>query len=230
MTSAALRKAEIASALGSRLASAFQLRERAESDLAPTGIAELDAAIGGLPRGAITEIYGVASSGRTSLLLAGLAAAAARQEVCALVDASDAFDPASAAAAGARLDRLLWVRCGGNLSRAIQAADLLLQGGGFGLVAIDLGDASPSLARRIPLASWFRFRRAVEDTPTVLIVIEQQPHAGSCASLILEMTRTGVAWSGYGDCSRLLRGFTLRAERRKPSRAAGAIFQTHAVE
>ena len=48
--------------------------------------------------------------------------------------------------------------------------DLLLQSGGFGLVAIDLGDVPDTAARRIPLASWFRFQRAVEPTATVLLV------------------------------------------------------------
>ncbi len=229
MTSA-LRKAEIASALGSRFVSAFQVRERTELATVSTGVPELDAATGGLPRGAITEIFGAASSGRTSLLLTVLAAATHRQEACALVDTTDAFDPASAADAGVRLDQLLWVRCGSSLPRAIQVTDLLLQGGGFGLVALDLGDAPQELARRIPLTSWFRFRRGIEDTPTALIVIEQQPHAKSCATLMLEMTRQGVIWSGYGDCSRLLRGFALRAERRKPSRAAGASFQCETAD
>ena len=32
-------------------------------------------------------------------------------------------------------------------------------------------------ARRVPLTSWFRFRRAVEGTPTVLVVLEQEPFA-----------------------------------------------------
>src|SRR5205823_5216915 len=43
-------------------------------------------------------------------------------------------------------------------------------------------------ARRIPLASWFRFRRAVEHTPTVLLVLEQQPIAGSCSSVLVKVT------------------------------------------
>src|SRR5438309_720649 len=43
---------------------------------------------------------------------AALARATQRGEVCALVDVSDAFDPASAAAAGIEMSRLLWVRCG----------------------------------------------------------------------------------------------------------------------
>src|SRR5271157_1556089 len=101
-------------------------------EMLPSGIREVDEATGGLPRGRLTEIVGPASSGRTSLLLSILAQATAREEICALVDAEDAFDPASAAAAGVRLDRLLWVRSANNAEHALKAADLLIQGGGFG--------------------------------------------------------------------------------------------------
>ena len=88
-----------------------RLAERPASEAVPTGVAEIDALTGGLPRGALTEICGPASSGRTSLLLSLMAVATTRGEVCALVDACDAFDPESAAAAGVDWKRLLWVRC-----------------------------------------------------------------------------------------------------------------------
>src|SRR6202795_5082269 len=81
-------------------------------EMVPSGIPQLDALTGGLARGCLTEICGTASSGRTSVLLLALARATQRGEICALVDASDAFDPASAAAAGMEMSRLLWVRCG----------------------------------------------------------------------------------------------------------------------
>jgi len=97
-------------ALDPRLAAQLTFRERPPLQFASTGLPALDALTGGLPRGAITDLFGPPSSGRTSLLLAALATATAREEVCALVDSSDALDPASAASAGADLDRLLWVR------------------------------------------------------------------------------------------------------------------------
>jgi hypothetical protein len=185
--------------------------ERPAAPVVSTGIAEVDEFVGGFPRGALTEICGAASSGRSSLLLAALAEAARRQELCALVDTSDSFDPHSAAATGLDLERLLWVRCSqagpdaGSrkakasfrsswmklLEQALKTADLLLQGGGFGLVAIDLADVPPEFARRVPLASWFRFRRAVERTPTVLLVLEQEAYAKSCASLVLRTVASG---------------------------------------
>jgi hypothetical protein len=211
MKSSAALRADIESVLGGRFSAELNWRARPAPECVSTGIASLDALTGGLPRGAITEIHGPASSGRTSLLASMLAAAAARQEICALADAGNAFDPASAKAAGVDLSRLLWVRCGGNPEHALKVADMLVQAGGFGLVALDLGDVSPHVARRIPLAAWFRLRRAIENTPAVMLLVEREQTVKSCASLVLEMRREAVAWSGAAGCSRLLRGARLRA-------------------
>jgi hypothetical protein len=171
---------------------ASRLAVRPAPEMVSSGIAAMDALTGGLPRGCLTEICGPASSGRTTVLLAALAAATRRGEFCAVVDAGDALDPQSAAAAGVELDRLLWVRCGESspqkcLEQLLRAADLLLESGGFGLIALDLGDVPPQTARHIPLTTWFRFRRAVEHTPTVLLAVERQSIAGSCSSLLIKL-------------------------------------------
>jgi recombination protein RecA len=241
-----------------RLASilpASRLEIRPAPEMVTSGIPALDALTGGLPRGCLTEICGPASSGRTTILLAALAAATRRGEYCAVIDASDALDPNSLAAAGIDLDHLLWVRCGDDihqkapnsvkesagapplsrtlrqggvfdfhsqnpldnrqnevgfssrsvgispsqksvrytrppehrLEQVLRATDLLLESGGFGLIILDLADLPPQAARRIPLTTWFRFRRAVEHKPTILLAIEQQPIAGSCSSLLLQL-------------------------------------------
>ncbi len=180
---------------------ASRLAVRPAPEMVSSGIAAMDALTGGLPRGCLTEICGPASSGRTTLLLAALAAATRRGESCVLVDASDALDPQSAAAEGVELDRLLWVRCGENspeqsLEQLLRATDLLLESGGFGLIALDLGDLPEQAARRIPLTTWFRFRRAVEHTPTVLLAVERQSIAGSCSSLLVKLGLTKMGESG----------------------------------
>src|SRR5579871_6347477 len=193
-------------------------------EVCPTGFSTIDSMAGGLPHGCLTEIYGPPSSGRTSLMLSALAQSTRRQNVCALVDAADAFDPTSAAAAGVQLERLLWVRCGGNAEHALKSADLLIQGGGFGMVIMDLADTPVPTARRISMTSWFRLRRAVEYTPTVLLVLGQQPLAKTCASLVFEMRRENAGWSGVPACSRLLRGLRARVDRRKPIPALAASF------
>lgn len=212
------------------VAPASRLEVRPSPEMVSSGIPEIDTLTGGLPRGCLSEICGSASSGRTSVLLAALAAATRREEVCALVDATDALDAVSATAAGVDLERLLWVRCGKagsgprtsdvgrrtsypeaddqslkynarsltsegrrprsdvrSLEQVLRVTDLLLQSGGFGLVAIDLGDVPHSAARRMPLASWFRFQRAVEPTPTVLLVVAQEPCAQTCASVLIRL-------------------------------------------
>lgn len=189
-----------------------------------TGVEAIDRlASGGIPRGALTEIYGPPSSGRTSLLFAIMARVTANQEYCALVDASDAFDPASAADAGVHLSRVEWIRCGGNAEHALKAADLIVQAGGFGLIAMDLADTPPRTAARISLASWFRLRHAVERTPAALVVIEQMLNAKSCSTLQLELRARDIRWSGeqYG---KLLRGMDVRAESRKHQVYLGAEF------
>ena len=180
-----------------RLASitpASRLTVHPAPEMVSSGISAIDQLTGGLPRGCLTEICGPASSGRSTLMLSALAAATRRGEFCAVVDASDALDPQSAAATGLELDRLLWVRCGENshsaehrLEQLLRVTDLLLESGGFGLIALDLGDLPSQTARRIPLATWFRFRRAVEHTFTVLLAIERQSIAGSCSSLLIKL-------------------------------------------
>ena len=266
--------------------------------MASSGIAAIDALTGGLPRGCLTEIFGPASSGRTTVLLAALAAATRREEFCALVDASDSLDPQSAATSGVELDRLFWVRCGENpprrhegtekrnsedrssscnfkpqaepgcptlLSRSVRkgvgssqptlnsdkatsrssehcieqvlrSTDLLLESGGFGLIVLDLADLPPQAARRIPLTTWFRFRRAVEYKSTILLVIEPQPIAGSCSSLVLQLgaQEHPEEMDSCPSHARLFTGFNIHAEfvqsrlnhntGRKPARST--IFET----
>lgn len=184
---------QVETALAGRVASPFEYRER-RVETVPSGVPEIDRLTGGLPRGGLTEICGPAGSGRTSVLMAAMTARMEASEVCALVDARDAFDPHSAAEAGVRLEQLLWVRCR-NVDQALRAADLLIQGGGFGLIAVDLGDTPTRLARAIPLPVWFRMRRAVENTPTILVALEQESNAKTCASLVLRMEAREARWT-----------------------------------
>lgn len=240
---------------------ASRLEIRPAPEMASSGVNEIDNWTGGLPRGCLTEVSGTASSGRTSLLLAVLAAATQRQEACALVDVSDTFDPQSAARAGVCFEKLLWIRCSvpevqnsrtrlrpGDkkifaetpVEQALRVTDLLLQSSGFGLVAIDLGDAPLKWARRIPLASWFRFQRAVEKTPTVLFVVSPAPCAQTCATLAMKLSavssqRSANTRTKAPTHSQLLHGLHIESEllrsrlERKPARSATATFASTAI-
>jgi recombination protein RecA len=210
---AALRS-QIESHLRGRVLSPFNYRDRNVFDLVSTGIPEMDARVGGLPRGAMTEICGQPCSGRTSVLLSALAARTTEGEACALVDARDSFHPAAASDAGVQLDRLLWVRCQ-NVDQSLRATDLLIQSGGFGIVAVDFSDVSARLARQVPLHVWFRFRRAVEDTSTILLVLEQETNAKTCASLVLRLEAGPPLWS-IATPSRDERAVAVPKENREP--------------
>ncbi|HEU4479396.1 MAG TPA: DNA recombination/repair protein RecA, partial [Pyrinomonadaceae bacterium] len=54
--------------LASRFGDAFKIHEKTVVETLSTGVNEIDDLTGGLPRGAISEIFGPASSGRTSLM------------------------------------------------------------------------------------------------------------------------------------------------------------------
>jgi hypothetical protein len=189
---AALR-AQIESDLARHIPAPFASCDSKAAETVSAGIPATDGLTGGLPRGGITEICGPSCSGRTSLLMSALASRTAEAEACAFIDGRDAFDPYSAEATGVQLNQLLWVRCR-NIDQALHATDLVLHGGGFGLVALDLSDIPPAVVRYVPLHVWFRFRRAVEHTPTIFLVIEQEPHAKTCASLVVRMETETAHW------------------------------------
>jgi hypothetical protein len=187
----------------------------------PSGLDALDELTGGFPRGAISEILGPDSSGRTTLAHSLLASATSKFEICAYVDTGDSFDPVTAAASGVSLSQLLWVRCGHNAGHAFKIADALLHSGGFGVIVLDLCQITARVANRIPISYWYRFRRAVENTPAILALVEKQPLARSCASLMLDLRRKKTVWKGAPGFE-LLRGVELEAASRKPVRQAVA--------
>jgi recombination protein RecA len=81
-----------------------------------------------------------------------------------------------------------------RLEQALKTTDLLLHGGGWGVVVVDLGGISWVDARRINLSMWFRFRRAVESTSTTLLLLGEESCAKSCASLVLRCQRKTDNW------------------------------------
>ncbi|MBV9303573.1 MAG: hypothetical protein JOY62_02415 [Acidobacteriaceae bacterium] len=169
----------------------------------------------GLTRGGIAEVYGNRSSGRTSVYLHILAQVTARGEVCAVVDLHNSFHPGSAATVGVRLEQLLWVRCQGNAEHAMHAADLLLHAGGFGAVVLDLCEASARVLNRIPLSYWYRFRRAIENTPAILVVCSGIQQVKSSANSSLWLKRKALHWSGQAPFY-LLRSLEFTAALRTP--------------
>ena len=179
-----------------------------EDAVAPLEAEALDRGLaGGLPRGQVSEVVGPASSGRTSVAWASLAAATRRGESVALIDTFDRFDPPTAHACGINLSRVLWVR-GQAISktsgaidpawlpgvravtgpgtfvervvdRALKALNLVVQSRVCTLVVIDLIDVPATALRRLPAATWFRIERAIEGSDTAVLILAATPIARS---------------------------------------------------
>jgi hypothetical protein len=176
----------------------------------PFGVDPLDAVLrGGLPRGQVSEIAGSPSAGRTTLLLQLLASATRGGEIAALVDTCDRLDVSSASAAGVALERLLWIRgesvhalhsartrLGDRVvDRAVKALNLVLQAGGFAVVAIDLADVHPRVLRSLPFTTWLRLQRIVEGSDTACLLVTREPLARSAGGLTVMCTGQ-TTWSG----------------------------------
>lgn len=183
-----------------------------DDTLAATGVDALDRALGGgLRRGQLSEIVGARGAGRTTLLCRLLAAATDRGEAVALVDTHDRFDPAAAADVGVELSQLLWVRPPlADAARAIKAMNLVLQAGGFGLVALDVADAGRVAVRQFPFTTWMRLSRVIEGSQTValLVAAERLGRSPGGVTIALDEGRRGH-WTGSTDRARLLRGLDL---------------------
>lgn len=288
MPSSAAVRLQIEAALADRNPSALTPRTRSIRAQIPTGIRPIDDLLGGgLPVGAITELYGPECSGRTTVALSFLSRITQSANVCAWIDVSDTLQPESAAAAGVDLSRLLWVRCGvssnestrrtgasafqlphkyliappakkglhgggfgphpraesnglsaavtglfqpqdfaprcaepqrrtrpnresihphsmsvstqlahhgtslkpwSRLDQALRVTDLLLQGGGFKAIVLDMGSIRPEHSSRVPLATWFRYRAAAAKTQAIFLLLTQHACSSSSAELLLRLS------------------------------------------
>ena len=194
----------------------------------PTGIAPIDALLyGGFPRGQLSEVFGPSSSGRTGLVQALLARSTQGGALAAFVDPADRLDPASAAAAGVDLARLLWLRGpsrypGPNgLAEAVSAVGTLAVSGLFEVVVLDLAGVPEVERRRLPGATWIRLQRMVEDASTALVLLADGHVASGPGGLSLALAATGPRWSGPPGPGRMLSGLgaQVAAGRHSPRRA-----------
>lgn len=229
MPTASALRLEIEKTLERRFPSALTQRPQTVYETAACGIPVVDELLdGGLPVGAISEITGPESSGRTSLALSFLAQRTKEGRVCAWVDVNDSLDPESAAASGISLRRLLWVRCKNadlaakgkpwtRLDQALRAVDLLLQAAGFAALVFDLGTTAAEHASRIPLATWFRFRQGAQRSRASLVVLGRNAYAQSSAAVVLECERENDAAMEAAVLSGFR--FSVRRERQRFSQA-----------
>ena len=194
----------------------------------------------------MSELIGPASSGRTSLAWTWLGAATMRGESVALIDTFDRFDPATAAACGIELSRMLWVRGQAitkttgavdpvwlpgaravegpgtlierTIDRCLKALNLVLQSGVCTAVVLDFADVPLNGIRRVPQTTWLRLQRIVEGTDIACLLIGPVPLARSAAGVTITTGAGTPQWAGTHDRSRRLAGVSVSARLSSPRR------------
>ena len=118
---------------------------------------------------------------------------------------------------------VLWDRV---VDRAVKALNLVLQAGGFGLVALDLAEVPLAVVRRLPFTTWLRLQRVIEGSDTACVLLGATPVARSTGGVTIALRRGGTeehgearrgteryggVWRGDGCCARLFLGLEIEA-------------------
>jgi protein ImuA len=214
-------------ALAGYVVTGEEIERRERRGRVGSGVAAIDALIGGgWPRGALSELAGGRSSGRTALTLETLGAALRRAETVALVDVDGNLDPRMAAAGGMPIAGLLWVKCG--VGQALAAAEIVVAAGGFALVTVDLGAAG----LKAPTAAWQRLKRAAEQQGTAVLVTAAHRLPGALGACAVTLAPGRPRWQGAPGSGRrqealpssaLLLGLASRASVERGGAAAAAV-------
>ncbi len=182
----------------------------------------------GFPRSLLSEVTGPLSSGRTSFVLALLSRTTQAGEWVAWVEVSDAFDPASAAAAGVVLERVLWVRAP-SLKKSLRAAERILEARGFASVILDLG-ATPGRSKRpsvvVPQAAWPRLRKRAVEGESAFVTLSTHRVANSFADLAFELGETRPCFRGVPAFFTGLEGEVVVARDRTGHGPQSALWKT----
>ena len=135
---------------GQQALSLLSTMERADaSTVIRTGIDPFDALLGenGIPRGKVTQMLGIPTTGMTTFAHKISAHAQREQSAAAYIDLNGSFDPDYAWRCGVALDRLLLVRPE-SLTQALEIARDLFKEGKLSLVVLDLlSDRRPAKPR-----------------------------------------------------------------------------------
>jgi hypothetical protein len=195
-----------------------KLREFAELRQAErvfTGVAPFDRLSGGLIRGGICELTGPLGGGKRGLVFSMIANLTRANNICAVVDSMDSFDPPSADKSGVKLNKVLWVKCGGDPKKAVLATDYLIQSGLFGAIWLDLSLADTEFLDRLPSSYWFRFKVGLKDTASVLLVTLEETRLRSASHQSVRVEKEASEWAGESGF-RVMRGADVRLEMVKP--------------
>jgi recombination protein RecA len=151
------------------------------TDTVPTGTA-----LGGLPRGAIVELFGSAGAGKTSIAFSVVARWQSAGGSAAWVDADRSFDPAYAARLGVAVERLPVVRPD-SAEQAFAMMTQLAVSGAVELLVVDsaaalapaleletsLGESGPGLQNRIMESGLRKLSRTMLRSQTTALFLNQ---------------------------------------------------------
>jgi recombination protein RecA len=142
--------------------------------------------IGGYPKGRIIEIYGVESSGKTTLALHLIAECQRIGGIAAFVDAEHALDPDYAQKLGVNLDELM-VSQPDNGEQALEIVEAYVRSGGIDVIVVDsvaalipkaeiegdMGQATMGMQARLMSQACRKLTAAVAKSGTILVFINQ---------------------------------------------------------
>ena len=156
-------------------------------DFISTGSISLDIALGGgVPKGRIVEIYGLESSGKTTLTLHVIAEAQKRGDTTAFVDAEHALDPEYAKKIGVNTKDLI-VSQPDSGEQALEIVEALVRSNSVDVVVIDsvaaltpraeiegeMGDSHMGLQARLMSQALRKLTGVVSKTNCTVIFINQ---------------------------------------------------------
>lgn len=183
-------------------------------EIISTGSHQLNNAlgIGGLPRGRIVEIFGMESSGKTTIALNVIADAQKKGLTCLLVDAENAFDPEYAEALGVKVDELHYCQPASG-EQGLEVADREILSGDIGVVVIDsvaalipkaelegqMGDSKMGLHARLMSQACRKMVSSVARTNTLVIFINQIRNKIGVMYGNPEVTTGGMALQFYAS-------------------------------
>jgi len=157
-------------------------------DTVPTGSLALDIAlgVGGVPRGRIIEIFGMESSGKTTLALHMIAEVQKHGGTAAFIDAEHAVDPTYSRALGVDLDHML-ISQPNSGEQALEITEQLTRSGAIDIIVIDsvaalvpmaeiegqMGDSQVGLQARLMSQAMRKLSSVISQSKTIVVFTNQ---------------------------------------------------------
>ena len=161
---------------------------RANVESIPTGIVELDIAlgIGGIPKGRIIEIYGPESSGKTTVSLHMIAECQKNGGNAAFIDVEHALDPVYAGNLGVDIENLILSQPDTG-EQALDIVEALVRSGAIDIIVLDsvaalvpkaeltgeMGDSHMGLQARLMSQAMRKLTAIISRSRTSVIFINQ---------------------------------------------------------